>query len=177
MFLEPIRRAVACLGTAHVTVSPGGHAPGGTRAWSINLDQGLALRDGWHLEAQMHYEVIRTDDGQEWRVTTRAYRYRLAHLGHDKVRMHWHPTGKSPYVLPHLHLPEMTATTGEKGHLPVSRLTFEDLVEWAIGLGVTPARTDWKSVLDASRALHLQHRTWSDQPPPPAPALDPSAGA
>lgn len=162
-FIEPIQRALNCLGQGKITPSNGGRQPGATRLWSINGVNGLALRDGWHFDAQMHYEIIRTGDDSGWRVTTRAYRYRLALCGADLFRMHWHPVGNSPYKTPHVHLPKMGID--DKVHLPTGRLTFEDAVEWSIGLGVPPARTDWQSVLKASHALHIEHRTWSTEPP------------
>lgn len=159
-FIQPIQTALGCVGTGKITLSPAGRSPGGVRAWTINGGQGLVLKDGWHLEGEMHYEIVKEPDPVRgpWRVTTRAYRYRVAHCGNDIARLHWHPAGKSPYTKPHLHLPQ--AGEAEKGHLPVGRLTFEDAVEWTITLSAQEARTDWRSVLDASRQAHTLHRSW-----------------
>jgi hypothetical protein len=128
----------------------------------------MAFAGGWHFEAQMHYELIRDDGAAQWRVSTRAYRYRLAHVGHDIFRIHWHPAGVSTYHLPHVHLSlisrdEQLTTLDE--HLPTGRLTFEDAIEWAIETGVPRARDDWRDVLAFSRERHLEHRSWSTRPP------------
>lgn len=53
-FLAPLRRALSCLGDAHISLDPKGRQPGDTRAWTINDSDGLAVR-GWHLDAQMHF--------------------------------------------------------------------------------------------------------------------------
>ena len=118
----------------------------------------------------MHYAFVQTEE-RGWRVTTRAYRYRLARTGFDVFRIHWHPVGVSRYTLPHVHLSlcgrdgERLTTLGE--HLPTGRLTFEDAVEWAIEAGVPPARPDWRKVLAEGRTTHIQHRSWDTIPPEP----------
>ncbi|NCT90268.1 hypothetical protein GXB85_04775 [Cellulomonas sp. APG4] len=160
-FIEPIRRALSCLGPAKITLSQHGRQVGDTRAWTLNNGLGLAMRGGWHLDATMHYEIIPTQDTSAWRVTTRAYRYRVACADAELVRMHWHPSGNSPHTLPHLHIPALAAATH---HLPVTRLTFEDAIEWAISLGAPPAREDWRDVLGETRALHIEHRSWHVSP-------------
>jgi hypothetical protein len=164
-FIGPIEGAVSCLGQGKIVCTAGRSQPGGVRAWSLNGDAGMTFGGGWHFEAQMHYEVIPAEEpAGEWRVTTRAYRYRIARSGVDLVRIHWHPMGRSTYRDPHVHLPALTMAEGETAHLPVGRITFEDAVEWAIGLGIKPARSDWRSVLDRSRGPHVQHRSWHISP-------------
>ena len=167
-FIDPLQEALGCLGSGKITPSPAARQPGAVRAWSINLERGLALQDGWHFEAEMHYEIIRNDraGGDNWRATTRAYRYRISNCDKDLVLMHWHPVGRSPFKQPHLHIPELSGgSSGEKGHLPVSRVTFEDAIEWVITMSGQAARSDWRAVLDRTRQKHLEHRSWSDTPP------------
>ena len=116
----------------------------------------------------MHYEIIPTERASQdrWRATTRGYRYRISRSDTDLVLMHWHPVGHSPFKQPHLHIPELLGgLRGEKGHLPVSRVTFEDAVEWVITMSGQHARSDWRSVLDRTRQKHLDHRSWSHTPP------------
>lgn len=84
-FLAPLERAVACLGTGKIVVSPGGRATTDkTHVWTLNGGDGLVLRGdaaGCRFLASMHYRIIPTDpekyDVQEgrWRVTTSAYLY------------------------------------------------------------------------------------------------------
>ncbi len=162
-FLEPIKAAVSCLGAAKVTAS--GPAVGKDLAWSLNGGEGMFFADGMHFEASMHYRIIRADAG--WRVTTLAYRYRMGRVGIDLFRMHWHPTGNSPFKLPHFHLnlEGKDFTDGsEEQHFPSGRMTFEDAVHWAILAGITPVRDDWQEVLDAGREAHIRHRSWAHNP-------------
>lgn len=166
-FVDPLREALSCLAAAKITTGPKSHEPFGVRVWSLNLDRGVVLRDGWHFEAEMHYEIIPADaPAPPWRVTTRAYRYKVSHCDKDLVRMHWHPSGKSPFTTPHFHIPMLSGGTGgESGHLPIGRVSFEDAVQWVIVMSGQHARADWQEVLDRTRSVHVEHRTWSDAPP------------
>jgi hypothetical protein len=164
-FLDPLKRSVSCLGPAKIVTSAGGRQPGGVRVWSLNGPNGFAVK-GCHLEAEMHYEIIRVST-DEWRVTTHAYRYKLSALGQDIFRIHWHPFNRR-YKAPHIHanfqVPGSDEPTADK-HMPTGRLTFEDAVEWAFNLGVEPYRSDWATILQESKAKHVEHRTWHNTPP------------
>lgn len=169
-FIDPIQEAASCLGQVKLTVSPGGQsAPGVTHAWSLNAERGQVFRGGWHFEAQMHYEFEQGAFSREWKVRTRGYRYQLALRGTHLWRLHWHPTTNSSYDLPHVHLnlgrPGELVEPSLNKHHPTGRMTFEDAVEWVFNAEIPPARDDWREVLDASRAQHLQHRSWHHVPP------------
>ncbi|MDR6613605.1 hypothetical protein [Leifsonia sp. 1010] len=135
---------------------------GKVHAWSLNSERGIALRNGAHFDAQMHYEII-PDEDQGFRVTTKAYRYKLQIGGDIQFMMHWHPTGRSAYELPHLHLPN-SAGLDEDTHLPTARFTFEDAVEWTIKITGQSARDDWQQILDETRDRHISHRQWHTRP-------------
>lgn len=170
-FVAPLAMAVSCLGRAKITTSPGGRdRPGPTHSWSLNGERGLACKGGYHLEAQMHYAIVRdaTPDRGPWRISTRAYRYRVAVTGTDVFRIHWHPWGRSDYHDPHIHANFVVtgrAPTTLNEHFPTGRLTFEDAIEWAVGIGVSPVRSDWLEVLAEAKAVHVAHRSWSATPP------------
>jgi hypothetical protein len=106
VFLEPLQQAVSCLGQGKIMTSNGGKDRlGKVHSWSLNGETGIS-KQGWHFEAQMHYEII-TDDRPgygPYRVTARAYRYRFDLAGQDVARFHWHPLGRSPHKDPHVHL-------------------------------------------------------------------------
>lgn len=167
-FCDPLKRALACIGAhAKITPSEGGRSnPKGTHAWSLNGMRGLSLGE-YLLQAQMHYEFIPRDEG--WRITTKAYRYKLSVRGKDLFRIHWHPWGNSPYKLPHIHAHFAGAKgdlTSLEHHLPTGRMTFEDAISWAIlSGGIEPQREDWAEVLEECQSRHVEHRTWSDRPP------------
>ncbi|RZU33824.1 hypothetical protein BKA19_3562 [Blastococcus saxobsidens] len=84
-FLAPLERAVACLGTGKIVVSPGGRATTDkTHVWTLNGGDGLVLRGdaaGCRFLASMHHRILPSDpekyDVQQgrWRVTTSAYLY------------------------------------------------------------------------------------------------------
>ena len=170
-FIDPIQSALGCLARAKITAS--GFNPGRVESWTINDGAGVDLSKGWHFEAEMHYEVIRSDEPSDgpWRVTTRAYRYLISRDGTDMVRMHWHPAGQSPVRSPHLHIPFLAdGAEVEKAHLPISRVSFEDAVQWAIMLSGQAQNGDWLAILEATRLRHIEHQSWSALAPgPPGP--------
>jgi hypothetical protein len=138
-------------------------------SWTINAERGMPFPGGWRFEAQMHYEMVQGAFSREWKVKTHGYRYQLALQGTHLWRIHWHPTVTSGYDLPHLHLNlgapgEVPLATMEKHH-PTGRMSFEDAVEWVFNVNIEPAREDWTDVLNRSRELHVQHRSWSTRPP------------
>jgi hypothetical protein len=111
----------------------------------------------------MQYRIIPMSDGGR-RVTTLAYRYRLARLGEDLWRLHWHPGGRPDVRYPHLHARFDGAPANTiKEHLPMGRATLEDAIRWA-RLGFLMARPDWRSVLEMTEADHLRYRSWHVNP-------------
>lgn len=159
-FMEPIEAAVACLGNAKVTTSPGGmtntHVD---HSWTLNgPGKAMVFKGGYCFRASMKYRFIEHEGG--YRVTTLEYIYSLS-CGEDELwDLHWHPVGSSPETRPHLHAAILGAG-GKRAHRPTGRMTFEDAVEWVIASGVTPVREDWAEILSGSKAVHVQHRSWS----------------
>lgn len=165
-FIEPLESAVSVLGAAKITVSSGGRqVPDKPHAWTLNGGRGYTT-GGWFFEADMQYRIRRDDAPGRgpWRVTTLAYRYRLAVVDMDVFRMHWHPDGNSPAKSPHLHVrlaPVERVGDTLQHHLNTERQTFENALRWAIQVGMPPARSDWSDLLDQAEAAHLRHRSWS----------------
>lgn len=124
----------------------------------LKREDGSRLR----LRLQQQYEVVETDaaDPGLWRVSTRAYRYRVdASDGSEIVSWHWHPAGSSHERRPQLHVPEHLHLG--KSHLPTGRVSMEAVVRFLIAdLQVTPSRPDWESVLDEAERAFLDYRTW-----------------
>ena len=160
-FIEPLQAAAACLGNAKWVASEGGSTgDAGVHAVALNGFNGMALNDGFHLEAVIRYEFV-MKDGQH-AVSTRGYMYTLRHLGKEVFSIHWHPDGKSEYKMPHAHLPiAVGSKLVTKQHMPTGRMTFEHAVEWAINFGVTAARGDWPRILADTRDVHIKHRSWN----------------
>jgi hypothetical protein len=171
-FLAPIERALACLGTGKVVVSPGGRADTTkTHSWSLNVGQGVVLRGraaGSRFLASMHYRIIPTEPEKydiaqgRWRVTTLAYLYEFRSADNMKLwAMHWHPAGKSHATFPHLHL----YTIRPDGHFATPRQTLESAVQWCIEMGAEPQNPQWQAVLAESEGIHQLYRSWSQDPP------------
>lgn len=170
-FIEPIVEVVSCLGHGKVVPSSGGRStPNRVHAWALNGATGMAFTGGWHFEAQMHYEIRQRPVSGEWHVKTLGYRYRLALHGTHLWRIHWHPTVTSGYHLPHVHM-NLDGAIGEvrpdtlDQHYPTGRMTLEDAVEWVLNVSIQPAREDHADVLQRTRDLHVQHRSWHTSPP------------
>lgn len=163
-FIKPISRAASCLGTVKIVTSPGGSTtPRTPHSWALNGETGFSSH-GWHFSAEMGYQIERDESNGPWRVRTLAYRYRLALLGHDVFRIHWHPNGRSPITYPHLHAnlsAEQKLASSIDAHLETDRMTLERALRWAFELGMPAHRTDWADVLAETEAPHLEHRTWS----------------
>ncbi|PAY24658.1 hypothetical protein CEY15_02355 [Dietzia natronolimnaea] len=130
--------------------------------WELNrANLQLTTADGTAvgIVARQVVEVVECEpekhDGR-YRVSTRAYEYSLALDGEDQFRFDWHPDGRSTEGRPHIHTPP-----GMRRHWIGGRQTFEDFVENCIEVGVTPARDDYRDVLEVSRSTHKLYRSWS----------------
>jgi len=89
-----------------------------------------------------------------------AYRDRLS-CGADEIFMlHWHPRAESAVTQPHAHLRIEGVDDALRAHLPTPRMSLEDAIGWAISLGFPAARSDWADVLERSRRMFQQYRTW-----------------
>jgi hypothetical protein len=100
----------------------------------------------------------------EWKVRTHGYAYTLAvneDLTQELIAWHWHPTSR---LDTHLHIGRRHPALGALGkfHVPSGRVSFEEVVLFAIGdLGVCPVRDDWQGVLHDSLSRFRTFRTWS----------------
>jgi hypothetical protein len=93
-------RLLSCVSSVHVVV----------RAYHLSdTPHGLELAD----TAKMHggplsidvaeeYEVRQDTDG--WRTEIRGYLYAIGYEGRELVSYHWHPSGNSPIIRPHMQL-------------------------------------------------------------------------
>lgn len=165
-FTEPIQRAIACVGHHKVSVSPGGKQDlGKTHLLHVNDGYGVDLGDGFHLDVSIHYRITK-QEARSFKVDTEYYAHTLFHDDVEVFAMHWHPDGSSPYQDPHLHMrPHGLELATHRAHLPTRRMTVEDAIEWSIGLGVTPERDDWETIIGNSRDTHLDNATWTIHSP------------
>lgn len=120
------------------------------------------------LRARMKYKII--EDGRDgygpFRVTTRGYDYSVRKIdGTAVIDYHWHPTGKSHELRPHIHIGSAQlrpdSILSNKQHLLCGRVTFEAVIRNLVHQGVPPRSDDWSDLLDLCEAPHLLHRTWT----------------
>jgi hypothetical protein len=165
-FVQPLAQALACVARAKITCSPGGkNEVGVDHSWTLNRDAGANLSGGFTLHARMNYRIIEDDaEGMgPYRVTTIAYDYAMDDRdGAEVFAVHWHPASK--FSEPHIHLGKPIADAGLLGkphHLPTPRMTFEQVIRWAIEVGVSPVCEDWDARLALAEGPHKSYRTWA----------------
>lgn len=174
-FITPLVDALKCVVHPQVTVSPGGQTVVGVKhnlyltGTKVENDGYLRLgRSDIELRARMKYKIIQ--DSREgygpFRVTTRGYDYSVRKAdGTAVIDYHWHPTGKSNEVRPHIHIGSsqlrQDSILSNKHHLLCGRITFEAVIRNLIHQDVTPQFDDWSDLLDLCEAPHLLHRTWT----------------
>jgi hypothetical protein len=154
---EALQRAVSCVSSAVLVVSPGGYRAGDEIHYLTFAQDIVHLSSDVVGGVRMRYSYrIRPDpvDSRARLVICAGYFYAL----HDRdereiVAYHWHPEGRSPIVTPHLHLGPGAAVGRlelTRGHLPTGRIGVSTLLQFAIrDLGVRPLRDDWVAILDA----------------------------
>lgn len=168
-FLHPIQAALACF-TPAVLVHHRGYHVGRQNVLLVSDDQPINLRGapGLDLHFSHRYEIVRTDDPDRgpWKVKSLGYMYKLEDAASAKelLSYHWHPEGK--WKLPHLHvnafLPDPNRHLKD-AHLPTQRISVEDVLELAVGLGAEPLTGrahDWETTLAATRDRFMRYKTW-----------------
>lgn len=167
-FIDPLSRAIGVLdGYAVLYLSKrGGYHQGEELAWVLNEGEGMELPGVGMYFAEMGFKVVPADPAKhegKFRVTTLRYRYKLRDPnGEDLWRVHWHPDGTSSYKDPHIHIrPQL------KVHLPTPRITFEQTIQWCIGLGapLSCSAQEARDKLAESEFAHTLYRSWSTKPP------------
>jgi hypothetical protein len=172
-FIDPIRSALGLLGAMKVTQSRGAwHDSGGEHSWTINGGEGHALGRGLALHAAMMF-TYRQDPNignGPWRVSTRAYEYKITMSGSEILVWHWQPASRGPKY-PHLHVG--SAALGDrspldaKHHVPTSRVAIEQVVRMIIGeFEAVPGRADWSEQLDDYETRFRTYSSWGSNPSP-----------
>jgi hypothetical protein len=162
-FLGPLPRALSCVTDAQVVYRP--NAPGHIEALSLSEEPiRIPCASGdtpWWLSVEQRYTLIEADDPTRgpWKVSTRAYRYRLDNDAGEVASWHWHPAGRSKMREPHLHVSDGPLANA---HLPTRRVGLEAVLHLLlVDLDARPRRDDWSQVLgDVERAFH-QWQTWA----------------
>lgn len=108
--------------------------------------------------------MVEVTSVQAFAARTTSYRYLVSDIaGQDLVAYDWHPTGSSPTLTPHLHIPaartvvmaqrDGSPRAGARTHLgplhfPTGHTGSETIVDVLIReFRVDPIRSDWERVL------------------------------
>jgi hypothetical protein len=165
-FVDPLQQALSCVTRANLVYRepwPGQVQALGASEEPIRLATTSGGPAPW-LYLEQQYELVEVPGERgPWKVTTRAYRYRIdSAAGDELVLWHWHPTDRQGrhhrQPRPHLH-----AQVGElRGrHLLTGRVGLESVIRVLLDdFDVRPRRDDWQAVLDATEALFERWRTW-----------------
>jgi hypothetical protein len=150
-----IVRLLSCVTSAHTTVS-GYHASDLPHRLSLADGDPVRLRGELRLtlDATEQYRVYEDADG--WRVEIVGYLYAIEYEGRELVAYHWHPSGESPIIWPHMHV-GADIRVGDrrlgKIHLPTGAVGLERVVALAIAeLGAKPLREDWERQIGEAAA-------------------------
>jgi hypothetical protein len=102
-------------------------------ARDATLESSLGYKLRWRVSHSFRVVEVAGDRGP-WKVTTTAYLYELRLAdGLTLISYHWHPTGASAIIWPHVHLHTLTAPVNlSGGHFPTGRVALESVVRYAI---------------------------------------------
>jgi len=167
-FIEPLRRALACVWVGHISTTGYDKRP---EPHSLTLNRGesvpLKCTDGSSLgfRVTMKFEHAEAEgDHGPWTVRTIEYIYVFEGAdGEEFLSYHWHPSVEGiPY--PHLHVeragndsPPLTRRT----HVPTGRIAIEQVLRLAITqFGVQPLREDWAETLAQAHGGYEEFQTW-----------------
>lgn len=159
-FLGPLYRALSGVTRAQFFYRP--HAPGETEILTLSespLELGSDRLGRLGVALDQQYVLVETEGraSDRWKVSTRAYRYRIdGDGGSEMASWHWHPEVGPPR--PHAHV-QHGPLAGL--HLPTGRVSIEGILRFLIvELGVPPLRDDWQEVLDVAQEEFEGYRTW-----------------
>ena len=139
------------------------NAPGHIEALTLSKEParipGIGGGTPWWLSVEQRYTLVETDDPDRgpWKVSTRAYRYRLDDSTGEVASRHWHPAGRSTMREPHMHVSHGPMSNA---HLPTRRVGVEAVLGLLIlDLGARSQRDDWRDVLHDIENTFRQRQT------------------
>src|SRR3990172_8019016 len=157
-YIDPIRRALACVTKAVPQVGGGYSAANNPHTFTLGAEPvRLSGKNKIRLSIEQIYEIVETDDPDRgpWKVHILAYDYALYDLAGPIASYHWHPDGASPVKTPHVHFQKSGV------HFPTGRIAIEDIVRFAIqDFGVKPWRRTWARILADTQGKFECYRLW-----------------
>lgn len=170
-FVGRLQRALSCV-TAAVIDRQGGYDLGVIYALTVNGGEPVRLARiarpaDIAIRIAQQYRIVHAEgDRGPPKVQAVAYMYTVEDAdGREVFGYHWHPTSRSPFSLPHLHL-EAGAMVGraelQHVHFPTGRVSVEEFLRLVIeAFGVKTRRRDWRALLQQTQAAFSKWRTWA----------------
>ena len=172
--MEPIKAAVGCIGSGHFVVKSHPEV-GEMQATTLNRSEGIrvpsVLYERLRIGLEIQYVVIECDDHRgPYKVSTRAYMFDIqSDERADIINFHWHPlTIDGSDVKPHLHIGQAFIPQVGTLHVPTRRVAAEEVLIMAVDImavdafGVEPKVAEWRSIMEQSLAVHIEHREWDE---------------
>jgi hypothetical protein len=152
-----LRRALACITDAQLYVA--GKSPGEVEALTLSRDP-LPLNSPriGVVQLELGHQFRLVQDGDDWHVSTTAYRYHLLDgTGSELVGWHWHPGSGTDRP----HIDVRADPIDRHVHVPAGRVSIESVLRLLVtDLQVTPRRGDFAAVLDEAEAMFMTYRRW-----------------
>ncbi len=138
---------VSLLATAPVRATAAGEI---VRVGVIAGEIALRATNGMGLTTEAEYMLSDTGAPGPWRwqAALRGYRHQFYAQDRDALLFHWHPSGLSHVLEPHIHVGEGRLAGL---HIPSGAVGLADIVRFAIReLRTIPTRRDWDAELRAT---------------------------
>jgi hypothetical protein len=163
-FLDPIRKAVACI-VKQPSLNRGHGDDPKQNPHSLVLNIGDPVRiQGSQLwfSLTQSYDVLEAEGERgQYKVSTNSYIYAI-YDGPDEeseiISFHYHPQNNVDFCHMHLRQDERFGDV----HFPTGRVAVEEVIALAIrDLGVKPRLKEYRSILTTGLDKFRQWRTWS----------------
>jgi hypothetical protein len=159
--LDTLRASASCI-TSQVLLAARQPAPRLPVISFVPIDQPISLRVGARhdvllLSVSIEHTIVEVVR-RSFEAAVTGYICRiLDRKGNEIITYHWHPTGASRVMHPHLHVPSAASVTPgaqtrplsvAHAHLTTGYVRFRDIVRMLIEeFSVQPLREDWQAVL------------------------------
>lgn len=109
------------------------------------------------LAVAEHLQALPAGGSGEVAVRDVAYLFGIGdESGRELLSYHWHPSGPSRIIGPHLHVHadiQLGTAWLPKVHVPTGPVALQDVLRVLLEeLGVEPIRDDWELVLESTRS-------------------------
>lgn len=154
LHIDQIQRLVSCVTSSALVVEG---VRGATERRAVSFPSGPADLSGVRLKLTVRQHFRMFDLAGRHTLIVVGYQYALCDAAEKEISAyHWHPSGRSRFTQPHLHLgraAQIKQRDLASAHLPTGHVSLADVIELAIdGFGVVPRIETWREVIAEARA-------------------------